>query len=125
MLPGSLMLISLRKHNQKKLHLKRDFQRIFRQGRRVSTTNLSMRFVPNQLGYTRLAVIAPKRLGKAVIRNKVKRRIKDMVFNRRYDQLAESLDIAIILGEKTAGMDYWQLDDELTRLLSKAGILRS
>lgn len=62
---------------QLRLHLRRDFARIFARRCRASDRLLVIYADRNNLGYSRLAVMTPRRLGRAVQRNRLRRLIRE------------------------------------------------
>ena len=54
---------------------------IHRRGRSAANGLLVVRLLPNNLDHNRYCFVAGKRVGKAVVRNKVKRRLREMIRN--------------------------------------------
>jgi ribonuclease P protein component len=59
-----------------RLRRRREYQRVEREGRRVSGRFLVLVGAPNALDCDRLGIIASRRLGGAVARNRAKRRLR-------------------------------------------------
>lgn len=57
----------------------RDFDRLKREGRTFSNRGLALSVMPNGLDCNRYGFVAGKRLGNAVARNRVKRRLREAV----------------------------------------------
>lgn len=57
------------------------FTAVQKNGRRVSLPHLTLLARPNAFGHDRLGVIASRRLGSAVVRNRAKRRLRE-IFRR-------------------------------------------
>ena len=55
-----------------------DFQRLYRKGKYAATSALVLYWRPNRLGYSRLGITASTKLGHAVVRNKIRRRIREI-----------------------------------------------
>ena len=64
-----------------------------------------------------VGIIAGKKIGNAVIRNKVKRRIKSFVRENK-DSLPSNLKVVIIAKEKAGNATWLEFKEELTRLFS-------
>ncbi|MDR1104382.1 MAG: ribonuclease P protein component, partial [Endomicrobium sp.] len=69
----------------------------------------------------RLGLITPKRVGTAVIRNRTKRRLRE-IFRTNKHLLEPSLDLIFILKPETAFLDYKKLEDIILVLLKNAGL---
>lgn len=67
----------------------------------------------------RIAVIASRRVGSAVVRNRVRRRIKH-VFRQRLDDLPPFRDYVVIARQRAATADAAQLASELALLLARS-----
>ena len=62
-----------------------------------------------------VGIIAGKKVGKAVIRNKVKRRIKSFLRENK-DSLPSNMKVVIIAKEKAGNATWLEFKEELTRL---------
>ncbi|MGA1823281.1 MAG: ribonuclease P protein component [bacterium] len=60
-----------------------DFKNTFLFGKKIENTNLKIFFYKNSSQITRIAIIVSKKFGKAVIRNKIKRIIKEIYRNNK------------------------------------------
>lgn len=78
-----------------RLTLQPDFQRVFRQGCSVADRNLVVYLLPNDLPWSRLGLRVGKRLGNAVCRNALRRRLRE-AFRRYRDELPAGFDIICI-----------------------------
>jgi ribonuclease P protein component len=74
--------MSLRFGPRVRLRARGEFTLVQKQGRRVAATYMTVLALPNSLDRDRLGVIASRRLGGAVLRNRAKRRIRE-VFRRQ------------------------------------------
>lgn len=74
----------------------------------------------NHLKYDRFGISVGKKIGKAVIRNKYKRRIRNILDIYRKDYL-NCQDYIIILRSRALNLTYQELEKELLSLLTKEG----
>lgn len=80
-----------------RLRKRSEFQSVQDRGRRVSGRHMTLLALPNTLGVDRLGVIASRRLGGAVTRNRAKRRVREMFRLAEPDRgQAQPLDIVVI-----------------------------
>jgi len=70
--------MSLTFGSRARLRSHQQFQAVQQQGRRVAARYLTVLALPNTLGRDRLGIIASRRLGDAVERNRAKRRIREL-----------------------------------------------
>ena len=74
----------------------------------------------NGLQLSRFAYAVPKRVGIAVVRNKVRRRLREIL---RSLPVLEGYDIVISVRPEAAAASYQGLEGELTLLLQRARLL--
>jgi ribonuclease P protein component len=86
-----------------RIRRKRDFIRLYKSGRRFRGRYFTLIYGPNSLGASRLAVVVSKKVGPAVARNRVKRRIKDL-FRRNKDLLQEPTDLIAVARKEVVGL---------------------
>jgi len=107
---------------RKELRLRRrkDFDAVFRQGRAWHNELLVLRSIPNALEHNRYGFITSKRLGKAVVRNRVRRRLRESV---RVLPANPGWDVVVSAKARAAEADFQQLNRAVVELLDRAGIL--
>ena len=100
------------------LRLKDDaaFQRVYREGRSWTTSLLILRASPNGLPHSRIGYTTSKRLGSAVSRNRVKRRMRE-AFRAHAVRLAPGWDLVLIAREPSRQAAFAQLERAVAQLL--------
>lgn len=78
----------------------------------------SVHALPNGLGKPRLGLSVSKKVGSAVTRNGVRRRLKE-IFRSSEGGLPENLDFVVSARPASAEASYQELSDEFLRSLSK------
>ena len=110
-----------------KLHLQKDFSAAFKKGRRFKHKALTMiaykRNVADGLALRRLGLVTSKKVGKAIVRNKVKRRLRE-IFRTNKHLMEPGLDIIFISGPETASQDYNSLKKLVLEPLESAGLYK-
>jgi ribonuclease P protein component len=97
-----------------------EFQRVHERGRRVSGRLLTAIVLGNDLGHDRLGIIASKRLGGAVSRNRAKRLIRE-VFRLNKRGAPAGLDIVIIPRTELLDAPYAAIEAEYRSILERHG----
>ena len=74
---------------------------------------------PNELTRARVGITVSRRVGNAVVRNRVRRRLR-AALTERYDRLPASHDLLVIARPAAARAPYAELAGALDRLLARA-----
>jgi ribonuclease P protein component len=83
---------------QNRLTRSRDFDAVYRHGRSVSTRFLTLYWFSRDesVGDPRLGFAVPKAVGNAVVRNRIKRQLRDIV-RARVDRVSATNDYVIVV----------------------------
>jgi len=104
--------------SEERLRRRTDYLRCYRTGRRRHGSLALVYFVPNQLGHPRIGITASRKVGKAVVRQRLKRRIKE-IYRRWQDRpQLPALDLVIHLKPEAGKSDFPALKTELLRLFA-------
>ncbi len=104
-------------NQRERLRVRRDFLAVYRRGRAWTHRFLVLRTLPNGLPHNRYAFVVSKRLGKAVARNLLRRRLREGL---RATRLRPGWDLAIIARVQARGANYHRLREALVDLLTRA-----
>ena len=77
----------------------------------------------NRSDQNRVGVTVSKKLGKAVVRNRVRRRLRE-VYRLHEEQFAPGWDIVVVPRSRCVGADFGKLIHAYLSLAEKAGILK-
>ena len=100
----------------------RTFSYLYRRGKFISSDCLILYFKNNRFSNNRLGITVSKKVGKAVIRNRVRRRIKE-AYREMEKMIPGSLDIVIVARSTAAEADYNKIRSALKYLYKKAGLI--
>jgi ribonuclease P protein component len=109
-------------HRDQRLRSKRDFAAVYRKGRVQGNRLLAVRIHPNKSDITRFGFVAGKVVGGAVVRNRVKRRLREAA---RALDVKPGLDIVIGARKAAADADFHALSSALASLLERGEALRT
>jgi ribonuclease P protein component len=108
---------------KEKLHLQKDFKRVFKTGRRLAHPAILIYVCRRgDLSDTRrLGLVTGRKIGGAVERNRVKRRLRE-IFRLNKDRFIPSLDMVCIPKPGICALDYETLRNTVLGLLKNAGV---
>jgi len=107
-------------NTRERLRVRRDFLAVYRKGRAWTHRFLVLRTLPNGLPYNRYGFVVSKRVGKAVARNRLKRRLREGL---RLLTVRPGWDVVLLARPPAATATYQQLREALVELLSRARLL--
>jgi ribonuclease P protein component len=105
------------------LRRKADFEAVARQGMARSDRLLRIRALRTERPETRIGISTPRTLGGAVERNRVRRRLRELV-RERYAALPDGWDVLLIAGPEAGRATFGELRRSLTAVMERAGIGR-
>ncbi len=104
----------------------RAFQRL-RRGRAGHAKFLSLRWRPVRAEGVRVGIVVSKKVGNAVVRNRVRRRLREalraILLASSSRLAAASFELVIIARPEAAQADYWGLKSALEHALRKGQVL--
>lgn len=101
-----------------KIKKRRDFTRVYQRGKSLSGRNVVVCWRKTELDDYRVGFTVSKKVGNAVVRNRVRRRLKEIA-RLRPELFAGKRDYIIIARASAAESDYRELERDLERLLRK------
>jgi ribonuclease P protein component len=105
----------------KRLARRRDFLRVYETGRKLFSRYTVLFFASNDLSHSRLGVTATKKLGKANVRNRLKRWTRE-VYRRQRGPLAldeRRLDIVVNVKPNAGEISFREFSEDLGRALQR------
>lgn len=106
---------------EKRLAKRREFLRVYETGRKLFSRYSVLFFAANELPYSRLGITATKRLGKANVRNRLKRWTREVYRRQRHPLAldARSLDVVVNVKPNAGEATFREYSDDLTRTLQR------
>ena len=107
---------------KRKLSKTSEFNKVFSEGRRIEGKNLIVFILKNDYGFNRLGIIVKKETGKAVVRNKIKRRLREAsrLLNKK---LLPGYDIIVLVKNNIRESNYFETCHDLESLFYKGRLL--
>ncbi len=112
---------SFKKENR--IKSKNAFQIVYKTGRSVVDSMSVMYVLPNEEKTVKIGFAVGKKMGSAVVRNRVKRMMRE-VFRHRRSELRDSVQIIWVARKKLIEADIYTYDRIFMRLAKRAGLLK-
>jgi ribonuclease P protein component len=100
-----------------------EFTAVQEHGRRMAARYLTILAAPAPAGVDRLGIIASRRVGGAVVRNRIKRRLREIFRQQRPDEAAAAgrpaFDLVVIARRECAAAPFADLRTEFERALGR------
>ena len=100
-----------------------EFRRIYRKGRSVVSPYFVVYCLKNRAGASRLGVTVSKKLGHAVVRNRVRRRLRE-IYRLNSHQLKTGWDIVIVARSRCVGAEYSRMNAAFMAACEKLSLRR-
>ena len=103
---------------KRKLSKTSEFKKVFSEGRRIEGKNLIIFILKNDYDFNRLGTIVKKETGKAVVRNKIRRRLKEAsrLLNKK---LFPGYDIIVLAKNNIRESNFFDICHDLESLFYK------
>lgn len=95
-----------------------EFDAVYREGRRRSNATFVIFTRRNSLPQARFGMSVKKALGNAVVRNRIRRRVREILRLHR-EEIAEGWDVVIHPSRSAATLKFAKLEAELLALLPR------
>jgi ribonuclease P protein component len=103
-----------------RLRRRADFDAVFKRGRIWADHLLVLRTLPNDLDHNRYGFVTSKKLGGAVVRNRARRRLREIA---RETPARPGFDVVLSAKTAVAKAEFADLRTSVSRLLAKGGLL--
>lgn len=106
-----------------RLKKRKDFELIFKKGKKFKEDFLVLKIIKNNLNQSRFGFIVGGKISKkATLRNKIKRRLRELV-RKKLEKIKKGFDAILIAKEGLENKDFWELEEIINKLFSKAKII--
>lgn len=102
----------------------KDFRKIYSSGKSIADSNLVLYFRPSAEQKNRFGISISKKVGGSVVRNKIKRQIKE-ILRLNNDAFIDGYDIIFVVRVRCNQADYQMIKNSVYYLLKKTNLLKS
>jgi len=104
------------------LKKKADIERVFKKGRGFKEDFLLLKAVKNSLGSSRFGFVVSQKVSKkAVLRNKIRRRLKEIV-GAKLGRIKNNQDCLLIALPGLESKDFWEMEDIINKIFIKGNL---
>lgn len=101
-----------------------DFRRIYRRGRSAVSGGVVVYCLKNRQGMSRLGVTVSTKLGHAVVRNRIRRRLRE-IYRLNESRFRTGFDIVVVARSRAVTAEYAELEKAYLSLADKLGLLEA
>jgi len=102
-----------------RLKKKKNFERVFKKGKSLKEDFLLLKFIKNNSINSRFGIIISRKVSKkVVIRNKIKRRIRAIIFSK-LPQIKENIDAVLIVLPGIKDQGFWKIKEIIDKIFTK------
>ena len=102
---------------RERIRKQKDFFVLYKKGKRYRGKYFTLIHFPNNLEFCRFAVVASKKVGNAVRRNKIKRRMRTL-FRRNKNSIIIPMDLIVIASAELHNLSWTDLQNEFLKALN-------
>ena len=100
-----------------------DFKEVYKKGKNYWNRNLVLYAMKNDLNCTRIGFSVTKKIGNSVIRNRIRRRMKE-ICRQNLNNIGVGYDIIFIPKKNVVDMEYRDLNNAILHILKKSNLLK-
>ena len=109
--------------NTVSLKLNREFRKVYGKGRSAVMPAIVVYVLENRLSMNRLGITVSTKIGKAVRRNKIRRRLRE-AYRINEEKIKTGYDIVLVARGKSRAEEFRGLEAEFLKAAEKLGLLR-
>ena len=99
---------------ENRLRKTKEFQKVFRANRKIRSNYFAFLYLPNKSDVSRFGLVVSKKVGKAHVRNLVKRRMREVIRTNMFN-IPQGFDYVIVAYPQITDLSFQSLQKELTQ----------
>ena len=109
-----------------RLRNNQDFKNVYKNGKSYWNRNLVLYISKNDLGYMRVGFTVTKKIGNSVVRNKIRRRMKE-IFRENFNRIKkdQGYDIILIPKKNVVDIEFKTLESAMIHILKISKVLKN
>lgn len=111
-------------HRKLRLRKREDFNKVYRYGRSFANSQFVVYWRKrSDRGTFRMGVSASSKIGNAVVRNRLRRMVKEIV-RLSAPKLLDEMDLVLIVRKPALSLQYKEMEGSIMHVLRKSGLLK-
>lgn len=99
-----------------------EFRRMYAKGKSGVSPYLVVYYRPNKRGHNRLGVTVSAKIGHAVVRNRIRRRFRE-IFRLSQPKMRQGYDFIVVARSRAVHATYQELERAFWKVCDKLGVL--
>lgn len=112
----------MKKKSMESLKRKEDFKRVYTRGKSQANSFLVVYKIKNGSNENRIGYSISKKVGKSVLRNKIRRRLKE-IYRHHQEDFVLGYDLVVIVRVRAKEASYGQLETSFLKLMKNVKML--
>ena len=100
-----------------------EFKKVYKYGKNYWNRNLILYVMKNDLGYTRVGYSITKKIGNSVVRNRIRRQMKE-IYRLKFDLIENNYDLIFIPKKNVVEISYDKLESAMVHIMNLAKLLK-
>lgn len=102
----------------------REFKTVYEKRKSIADSNLALYYTLSQNNITRFGISVSSKVGNSVVRNRLKRQIKE-ILRLNHDTISEGYDIIFVVRIRCRNIGFEKIKESVYHLLRKANLLKN
>ncbi|HZK33387.1 MAG TPA: ribonuclease P protein component [Tissierellaceae bacterium] len=100
-----------------------EFKKVYKYGKNYWNRNLILYVKKNDLGYTRVGYSITTKIGNSVVRNRIRRQMKE-IYRLNFNLIKNNYDLIFIPKKNVVGISYDELESAMIHIMNLAKLLK-
>ena len=109
---------------ENRLKKRKQFKWTFKNGKSITEKDIVIIFVKSKTKDTKIGFSVTKKVGKAVVRNKKKRQMREVV-SKHIGSICDRSTIIFVAKPSIVEADFFQIEKQILSLIEKTGLKKS
>lgn len=105
-----------------RLRTNMEFKQVYEDGKNYWNRNLILYVRKNNLDYSRVGYSITKKIGNSVVRNKIRRRMKE-IYRLNFDEIKDGYDFIFIPKRNIVDISYREIESAMLHIMKLAKLL--